>query len=51
MGTALATMRAKDVPGRRLDLDEQRPMIEVYLNDFTRRDVDPKIDLCVPVKV
>lgn len=51
MGTVLATMRGKDVPDRRLDLDTQRPMIEVYLNDFARHDATPKIDLCVPVKV
>lgn len=50
MGAALRKMRVEDIPGRRLDLDVQRPMIEVYLNDFVRRDNAPKIDLCVPVK-
>jgi DNA gyrase inhibitor GyrI len=50
MGAVLRKMRTKDIPDRGLILDEKRPLVEVYLNDFVAHAVDPKIDLCVPVK-
>lgn len=50
MGAALRKMRDQDVPSRGLGLDARRPMIEVYFNDFVNHDVDPKVDLCVPIK-
>ena len=50
MGAALRKMRVEEIPSRGLTLDGQRPMIEIYLNDFLRRAIKPKIDLCVPVR-
>ena len=51
LGIALRRLRIDETARRGIAFDETRPIIEVYLNDFTRTGNAPKIDLCVPVMI
>lgn len=50
IGTMFRKLRVEEAVSRGLMFDAGKPMIEVYLNDFVRRGIEPKIDLCVPVR-
>ncbi|HUS97260.1 MAG TPA: GyrI-like domain-containing protein [Hyphomicrobiaceae bacterium] len=51
IGEAFRKLRTEEATRRGLKCDENRPMIEIYLDDPYRSPAPHRLDLCVPVQV